>query len=238
MMTPEVMQPPPHSKRVQAWVYAIVNPIIESLRREAFFLEKGTLTWEGDTRRCEYIRPIREYFQYSQWPNYEDFVADPQNPGFREKFEEHDRAVLAAESSAAEFADDLMHSDAFRKRVKDFLEQYQSTARTNPSYPYLDDIPEGSRARGVATLLVNRIEVLPHHYGTHKFWELYKKDFEPYRDGPSFQAVKKATDALKEVSTKLLPELESHRQSLCRTYDIPAAPISTDKSPSTDAFNG
>ena len=98
-------------------------------------------------------------------------------------------------------------------------------------------MPEGSLARGMATFLVNRIEDLPHHYGTHKFWEVYKKDFEPYRDGPSFQAVKKATDALKEVSSKLLLELESHRQSLCRTYDIPAAPISTDKSPSTDAFN-
>ena len=73
--------------------------------------------------------------------------------------------------------------------------------------------------------------------GRTSFGKLYKKDFEPYRDGPSFQAVKKATDALKEVSSKLLPELESHRQSLCRTYDIPAAPIPTDKSLGTDAFN-
>ena len=231
------MQPPPHSKRVQAWVYAIMNPIIESLRREVFFLDKGNITWQGDTRRCEYIRPIREYFQYSQWPNYEDFVADPQNPGFREKFEEHDRGLSLVESSAAVFADGLMHSDAFRKKVKDSLEQYQSTARTNPQYPYLDDIPEGSLPRGIAALLVNRIDDLPHHYGTHKFWEVYKKDFEPYRDGPSFQAIKTATDALAEVSSKLLLEIESHRQSLCRTYDIPAAPIPTDKSRSTDAFN-
>ena len=130
-----------------------------------------------------------------------------------------------------------MHSDAFRKKVKDSLEQYQSTARTNPQYPYLDDMPEGSRARGMAALLVNRIDVLPHHYGTHKFWEVYKKDFEPYRDSPSFQAIKEATDALKEVSSKLLLDLENHRQSLCRTYDIPAAPIPTDKSRSSDAFN-
>ena len=135
MMTPEVMQPPPHSKRVQAWVYAIMNPVIESLRREAFFLNKGNITWQGDTRRCEYIRPIREYFQYSQWPNYEDFLADPLNSGFREKFEQHDLKLSAVESSAAEFADGLMHSDAFRKKVKDSLEQYQSTARTNPSVP-------------------------------------------------------------------------------------------------------
>ncbi len=148
MMTPEVMQPPPHSKRVQAWVYAIINPVIESLRLEVFLLDKGNTTWEGDTRRCEYIRPIREYFQYSQWPNYEDFLADSLNLGFREKFEEHDRGLSEVESSAAEFADGLMHSDAFRKKVKDSLEQYQSTARSNPQYPYLDDMPEGILARG------------------------------------------------------------------------------------------
>ena len=236
-MTSEVMQPPQHSKRVQAWVYAIMNPVIESLRRELFFLSKGNITWQGDTRRCEYIRPIREYFQYSQWPNYEDFLADPLNPGFRDKFEEHDVKLSGVESSATEFADGLMHSDAFRKKVKDSLEEYQSTARTNPQYSYLDDVPEGSLPRGVAALLVNRINDLPHHYGTHKFWEVYKKDFEPYRDGPSVQAVEKATDALKEVSSKLVVELESHRQSLCRTYDIPSAPIPTDKGRSTDAFN-
>jgi len=235
-MTPEVMQPPPHSKRVQAWVYAIMNPIIESLQREVFFLDKGNITWQGDTRRCEYIQPIREYFQYSQRPNYDDFVADPLNLGFREKFEEHDRGLSAVESSAAEFADGLMHSEPFQKQVKDSLEQYQSTTRTNGQYPYLDSTA-GSLPRAVAALLVNQIDVLPHHYGTHEFWEMFKNEFEPYHERPTFQAVKEAAAALKDISSKVLLDLENHRQSLCRTYDIPAAPIPTDKSRSTDASN-
>ena len=235
-MTPEVMQPPPHSKRVQAWVYAILNPIIESLRREDFFLTKGNITWQGDRKRCEYIRPIREYIEYAQLPNYEDFAADPLNFSFREKFEEHDRALSAVESSAAEFADGLMHSEPFQKQVKDSLEQYQSTTRTNGQYPYLDSTA-GSLPRAVAALLVNQIDVLPHHYGTHEFWEMFKNEFEPYHERPTFQAVKEAAAALKDVSSKVLLDLENHRQSLCRTYDIPAAPIPTDKSRSTDAFN-
>ena len=40
---------------------------------------------------------------------------------------------FVVESSAAEFADGLTHSDAFRKKVKNSFEQYQSTARTNPA---------------------------------------------------------------------------------------------------------
>lgn len=230
------MQPPPHSKRVQAWVYAIMNPVIESLCREVFMLDKGNITWEGDRRRCEYIRPIREYFQGSQLPNYEDFVADPLNVGFRERFEEHDRAHSVVESSAADFADGLMHSDLFQKQVKDSLEQYESTSRASGQYIHLDSTG-GSLPRAVAALLVNRIDVLPHHYVTHNFWEMFKNDFEPYHARPSFQAVKMATDALKDASNKLLPDLESHRHLLCRTYDIPAAPIPADKSRSTDAVN-
>lgn len=230
------MLPPPHSKRVQAWVYAILNPVIEGLRREVSLLAKGNITWEGDTRRCEYIRPIREYFQYSQWPNYGDFVTDPLNPGFRDGFEAHDQLLFAVESHAAEFTDGLMHSDMFQKLVKDLLEQYQSTARTNSEYPNLNDPSGRSLPRALAALLVNRLETLPHHWGTHKFWEVYKMEFEPYRARPSFQAVVKAADVLNDASSKLLAELENHRQFLCRTYDIPAAPILTDKSHSFDAF--
>jgi len=219
-MMPEVMPPPTNSKRVQAWVYAVINPVIENLRREVFFLAKGNITWQGDTKKCEYIQPICEYIQYSQMPNYEDFLADPLNLGFREKFEEHDGALSAVESSAAEFADGLIRSDLFQKQVKDALEQYQSTARANGQYLYLGSLP-----RAVAALLVNRIDVLPHHYGTHDFWEIYRNNFELFREGTSFQSVKRAADALMAVSAKLLLCLENHRQMLCRTYDIPAAQI-------------
>lgn len=235
-MIPEVTTPPQHSKRVQAWVYAIMNPVIEGLRREDFYLAKGNITWQSDTKRCEYIRPICEYIQYSQRPNYEDFMADPLNLGFKEKFEEHDRGLCAVELRATEFTDGLIHSDLFQKQVKDLLERYQSMARDNPQCPYLEDSTGGGLARGVAALIVNRITAQPHHYVTHRFWELYKNEFESYHEGPSFQPVKKAAEALKGVSNKLLLDLEDQRQSLCRTYDIPAAPITADTSHSFDAF--
>jgi hypothetical protein len=233
-MSPEVATPPLHSHRVQAWIYAILNPVIEGLGRETFFLGKGNLTWQSDTRKCEYIQPIRGYFQYSQWPNYEDFVADPQNLDFKQKFEAHDQALSVLESSASAFADDQLQLEQFQKQVDDSLAEYQISVRENPCYPFLDDSPAGSRARGVTALLVNRLDVLPHHYGTHKFWEIYKHVFEPYRERPSFEMVKNATDNLMHVSSGLLRDAGVHRQSLCRTYDIPPAPIPESKSRAAD----
>jgi hypothetical protein len=80
---------------------------------------------------------------------------------------------------------------------------------------------------------------------THKFWEEYREkfdlsaqEFEPYGQRESFQALVQARAALKSIAGKVLHDLNSHRQSLCRTYDIPAAPIPGNRSVShsADAF--
>src|SRR5438270_10126280 len=123
-MLPEVTTPPAHSKRVQAWVYAILNPLIESLEREVFLLAKGNLSWRFYSKKCEYIRPISEYIEASQRPNYEDFLSDPLNPNFPGMFENHDRALSEVESKAAEFADNLMQDKEFQAEVNRSLEEY------------------------------------------------------------------------------------------------------------------
>jgi hypothetical protein len=220
-----------------------MNPLIESLRRERFYMDKGNLSWRFYSKKCEYILPICDYIEVAQRPNYEDFVANPLNPGFRERFEEHDRALAAVESSASKFADGLIQSDLFQKQVKDSLERYESDALANRQYPDLASMRE-SLPRVVAEYLVNRVDVLPHHYMTHEFWEKYKNEFwekyknqfEPYQGRQPFQAAQKAAGELKDVSSKLLLDLENHRQLLCGAYDIPAAPILIDKSHSVDAF--
>ncbi len=227
-MIPEVTTPPQHSKRVQAWVYAIMNPVIENLRREISLLDRGNLTWRFYSKKCEYIQPICEYIEVEQRPNYEDFTADQLNLGFKERFEEHDGMLAAVETSATQFAERLMQSNRFQKQVKDSLERYDSDALANRQYPDLTSMP-GSLPRAIAENLVNRVDVLPHHYVTHEFWENFKNEFEPYLDEPSFQAVQQAAETLKGVSSKLMLALENHRQSLCRAYDIPAAPIVIDK---------
>lgn len=227
----EVATPPQHSKRVEAWVYAVLNPVIESLQRESFLLSKGDLSWRYYSRKCEYIRPISDYIGISQRPNYEDFVSDPLNTGFLERFEAHDRALGELELSANQFASGLIRSDLFIKKMQESLKEYESIARGNPLYSYNESMQE-SLPRAVTELLVNRIEVLPEHYGTAKFWEKYRErfdlsaqGFEPYGLREPFLALVQARGELQNLADKLLLELGAHRQLLCRTYDIPAAPI-------------
>jgi len=101
-----------------------MNPVIESLQRESNLLGEGNLSWRPYSKRCEYIRPIREYIESSQRPNYEDFVADRLNRGFRGRFEKHDQLVSKVESAAARFFDSLTDSDDFQNQVRDSLNKY------------------------------------------------------------------------------------------------------------------
>jgi len=240
-MASNVATPPQHSKRVEAWVYAVLNPLIENLGREIFLLNKGNLSWRFYSRKCEYIHPIRDYVRMDQRPNYEDFISDPLNTGFREEFEAHDRALAEVETSASRFFEGLIHSDLFVKEMEASLKEYESIARTNPLYPYMESMRE-SLPKAVAEFLVNQVDILPDHYMTHKFWEEYRdkfdlsaQEFEPYGQRQSFRVHVQARAALKNAADKLLHDLDTHRQSLCRTYDIPAAPIPVDRSVSHSA---
>ncbi len=242
-MATNITTPPSHSNRVQAWVYAIMNPLIESLEREASLLSRGDLTWRFHSKKCEYIRPIRRYIDSLQWPNYEDFVADSLNPRFEASFEEHDRQVAEVESSAERFARGLMQSNLFLSQVGDALKEYESRARAESLYPDLDSAKEGL-PRWVVEFLVNRTDSLPDHYLAHQFWEdnrsgfweLYRSEFEPYCERHSFQSLQGAARALQDISSKLLADLKTQRQFLCRTYDIPFAPIQVNQGHSVDAF--
>jgi hypothetical protein len=79
------------SERVKAWVYAILNPVIEALRREIELLRSGNLSWRVHSRRCEYIRPISVLIDWDQQPNLEDFIAE--HPTFGSRFGKHDSAL-------------------------------------------------------------------------------------------------------------------------------------------------
>ncbi len=241
-METQVKNPPRHSNRVQAWVWMILNPGIEALRREVTLLDEGKLTWQFYSRKCEYILRFAEYIEPSQSPNLEDFLTDAVNAGFEQKIIAHDKAVLQVETAASRFFDGLMQSQLFLKEAANALDEYRSRTRQKPQYPDADLI-EKDLPKYVAQYLINGVMLLPEHYSTHKFWEEFRKvfehsavEFEPYRQRESFQDLKRSSAGLKHTSENLLNALEKHRHGLCSTYDIPAAPFFGNISQSADPY--
>lgn len=222
--------PPLHSRRVEAWVHSVLNPIIEGLRRERFLLERGDLSWRAYSRSCEYIRPVEQYLDSSQLPNLEDFLADPLNPEFADEFRKHDLALLEAESRAEQFFRRLMNSELFSNQVRDLVRESGGDP-AHAARPVPMTIAEGDLPKYVAEYLINNTENVPAHYVTHEFWAHNRdkfphlaEDFEPYKQRESFQNLQLAVGGLSDISEAILNRLEEHRRYLCMSFDIPAAP--------------
>jgi hypothetical protein len=213
------------SERVKAWIYTILNPVIDSLRRETELLKIGNLSWRAHSRRCEYIRPTSELIDASQQPNLEDFLAE--HPAFGDRFVQHDAALASLEHAATEYVQGLLKASSFQERVNRCLENYDAQLPFNPAYPDLldrrNEVPEY-----VAEFIVNNSSSLPRHYAMYSFWKEYAKVFQDDFGGFTEAAHDNLTHKTQEllgISDQLRIDLEALRLTLVREYDIPAAPI-------------
>lgn len=214
---------PHQSRRVAAWIYTVINPIVESLGRELELLEKGNSTWRSGTNRCEYIRNIQEYVDSKQWPNYKDFLAD--NDLFHKTFALHDADLEKINSEARTIYKGLLTLDQFSVAVETLLDAYENQRAAGgqhwPSY----NLVRKELINEAAQHVVNNVEFLPNHYTYSFFWNFACKSLLDFRDQPQFTPLHQAQASLKEISSGLRGALEEHRLSLSRKYDVPAAPV-------------
>src|SRR5271170_2355958 len=202
------------SERVKAWVYTILNPVIDSLRREIELLKDGNLSWRVHSRRCEYIRPLAELIDPQQQPNLEDFLAE--HPTFSDRFRQHDSALAGVEKATAESVQALLKAPGFQEQVKHCLANYEALLPHNPTYPDLLEVP-GKIPDYVAEFLANNTTSLPRHYTLHAFWKEYAKGFQGYSAGfdeTKHQNVRGRARDLLGISERLRVDLEALRLTL------------------------
>jgi hypothetical protein len=211
------------SRRVAAWIYAVINPMVDSLQRELSLLEVENLTWRSSSGRCEIIKLIQEYVDPRQWPNYSDFLAD--NSLFLKTFELHDADVQSLNSQAKKIYDWLLSWDQFSTTVAELLHSYENQrASIGPQAPSFSN-SRSDLPKVAAENIINNIPTLPSHYLFAPFWNFASKSFLVFRGLPEFQPLHTSRAELTEISSALKAALEDHRLSLSRKFDVPAAPV-------------
>ena len=214
--------PKRQSRRVAAWIYVVLNPVVEFLQREVELLERGNLTWRFTSGRCEFVRVVQEYVDSTQWPNYYDFVAE--HPVFVKGFKQHDDHSEKVNSSAAQTYDWLLSLHDFSETVKKLASQYNDQ-------PMSRTFPGGSLGSGeelvkyCAEYLINNLRELPSHYALSGFWNSSNLPLLTFRNTPRFKPLERVTEQMLASSNRLKSALESRRLSLSREYDVPAAPV-------------
>jgi hypothetical protein len=205
------------SRRVAAWIYSVINPVAELLEREVALLEAANLTWRAGTSRCQFIRPIREYVEATQWPNYQDFCVE--NVELSQGFTRHDENVERIEALAAGAFRALLDSRLFTQ----LLDQHTQTL-------YADAALEGQGQskseiyRVAAENVVNNVKELPPHYVYAKLWNAISPKLFPWKHG-EMDLLLAQEGALAQFSLQLVERLRELRLKLVREHDVPAASV-------------
>jgi hypothetical protein len=213
---------PRQERRVAAWIYVVINPILDGLSREITFLARGNLTWRAATSRCEYIRTVQEYVDSRQWPNYKDFLAE--NRSFQQFFDLHDANLQELNSGAREVYKSLLSGNTFSLQVETLLSRYdQERATLGPQYPSFNLVRK-ELVTAAAEYLINNIRELPEHYLYSFFWNSLGKTLLSLREQlPIFDIIEPLIFGMSDRSSALNAELEASRLAFSRKYDVPAA---------------
>ena len=217
--------PPKQFRRVAAWIYAVINPIIDSLQRELSFLDSGNLTWRANTRRCEMIKTVQEYVDSTQWPNYQDFLAEYPKSAFISGFKKHDSHVQDLNNVTQVLFDRMLSWPDFLSALEAALTKYENErASLGPRAQSLTDQTK-EVLEEVAQHVINNVQALPSHYVISQFWNEVGSDLLSFRNRPEFQPLHQGMRSLVQLSATLKKALEAMRLSLSRQYDVPAAPV-------------
>lgn len=95
--------------RAQDWISTVLNPIIDSVRRELRFLPSGPWRWVPATRSFEFFGPVSSYVPHGYTDNYDDFIEKQE--AVLQEFGIHD-GLLAAFATEFEQGFDLLRTSA------------------------------------------------------------------------------------------------------------------------------
>jgi hypothetical protein len=207
------------SERVKAWVYSVLNPLMDALHAESLALSKKNITWRYSTREMEFIVPTRELIQPSARPNSDDLLRG--YTVLKPRMEDRDKRVKTLLEAATDCWKQLTEYSGLRPIVEEKLKQWREEGNPYPG----GAIPDEEFWLLVAELIMNNAAELPFYYTNRPFWSRFGQSLLALRVGPPFSRLEESIRDLKKSDETLIKVLDQGRSDLCDQYDIPAAPV-------------
>ena len=171
------------------------------------------------------IKTIKEYVDSTQWPNFQDFVAEHPASPLIAAFRRHDSQLDKLNTAPKEVFVWLLNSKILLDAFDAGLVQYeaQRPSMGPPAQP-LAEMKNQVREEA-AQHVINNIQTLPSHYVISSFWNFAGRNLLALRNAPEFLPLNRSRDKLGETSATLKKALEYFRLTLSRDYDVPAARV-------------
>ena len=220
---------PGSSRRVESWIYAIINPLLEQLEGEIEVLQAGDLTFDHRLKKLQLIRRLRDHLASSYRPIYDDMLEGAVASGsvnVAQLARTRDETRDGLEASARRLHETLLASESLRARLRDAVARYRKPGRPEPWGAW----PEEELPELVASLLTNnRIAFRPESL-THDFWRDHGESLRRLLDEDASlherrERVRAHRERLLAADRELQSGLVKLRADLCEKHDLTAAPF-------------
>lgn len=207
------------SQRAKAWVYSVINPLLEALQGENTLLASKNITWRYHTQRMEFMLPTREHIQPSARPNYDDLLRGYAD--VKPQMEQRDLKLEVLSRVAVGCWEHLTKYDLLKPIVEGLLRQWKEEGNPYPG----GAVPEEEFWLLIAEHVMNNAQELPYHYTNRAFWSRFRQNLLAWRMADPFSKLEKSVADLVKSNETLVDRLDRARSSLCEEYNIPAAPF-------------
>ncbi len=213
-------KPEKGSDRPRAWLYGVLNPLVEALAREKELLARGNLTWRHRTGRPEFLATPEQYLNVSGRANLRDLLRF--YPDVAAQIQRHDELLQDAVAAAKVVYDELMSSPDF--------DQHAMLAASEWKLAFPEEAQFWSspaQLKGLAAeRIINEIDEVPGHYVDSSFWSIAKQGLARFSTGAAMLELKRRRALLAADTDDLLRTLNALQDTICDEYDLPPAPFS------------
>ncbi|GEM_PF-6849017 len=211
----------PKQEQVKAWLYMVIEPLIDGLTREVYFLSHNDPSWRFRARRCEFIRPVREYIDAQQEPTLQQFLRFNKNE--KKLATSHDTKLTDLENAAEDVYNQLI-------QLPELVTLARNIDTVDPNW-------RGAYGREnthnlLAEYAINwaTYQDIPSHYLTAEVWKKHGQETLAFR---KHTTVKKQFDHLitvlkdlNQITIEFKGSLAIVRDNLADNFDLPPVPIS------------
>lgn len=199
----------PGERRVEAWIYAVINPLEEALEREALHGESRVPSYRWRTDDLERLRPLRYYLSRSAALILDDLAT--YYPAIRDLERRHDALLSELKQRAKQLFAALIENESFRE----FADQHFQKVSASES-----------RVTEVAESLVNDDpEFVDASEGYPEAWNRALPELKRLREEAGYEPLRAALIELETQSDGMRAELIKLRAKLVEEFQVPPAPL-------------
>lgn len=167
---------------LRAWFDTILNPIIEGLKTEQYYLENNNLTWSSFYKSFKILKPLQMMFNFKYYANFEQIVE--LYPILSDVIENHDKKLKKLNDDCQKLFTKLVQSSQLKTVYKNKVEEFLTNITINELSS--KDFQDENNLQFIVEYIMNKKSDLDSSYILSPIWNSKKDEFFRILELPEF----------------------------------------------------